>query len=165
MSQTIVHRSCPSFVRLLALWPLALSSALAVPGGDACSVATKADVGAAIGKPVGAGEAMKGPAEDITTCDYRTADGSASVKIRLSPKIGASEHAAFPFQDPQAVPGLGDDAKFAKNAATDKETARFDLGSALSVRKGKAAISIFYSGGGDRLAISRKIAERALARL
>ncbi|HSD21701.1 MAG TPA: hypothetical protein VLC54_16750 [Anaeromyxobacter sp.] len=154
-----------SFWSLLLLCPLAVSSAVAAPASDACSIVTKADVEAALGKPVGAGEPMKGPSADISTCDYRTSDGSASVKVRLSPKLGASEHAAFPFKDPRPVPGLGEDAKFAPNAATDEDTARFDLGSALSVRKGKAAISIFYMGGGDRLAISRAIAEKALARL
>jgi hypothetical protein len=164
------QRPCrPTFARsirtLLLLSPLVAAGTFAAPKSDACSIATKADVEAALGKPVGTGEAMKGPVEDITTCDYRTADGSAWVKIRLSPKVGASEHAAFPFQDAKPVPGLGDDAKYARNAATDEETAKLDVGSALSVRKGKAAISIFYSGGGDRLAISRAIAEKALARM
>jgi hypothetical protein len=117
----------------------------------ACGVITQADVQDVLGTSVEPGDGSEGPSAHITLCMY----SAAGVLIRLSPEIGAQEHAAFPFDNPKPVAGLGDEALFAKT----------ETGTALSVLKGTVEISIFYSGEGDALEISKALAEKGLAKL
>jgi hypothetical protein len=111
-------------------------------------------VNAVLGTSVGAGEPGEGPSNHITTCMY----SDASLLIRVSPEIGDQEHAAYPFESPQPVPGLGDDALFSKTSSGTPT-------SALSVLKGTVEISVFYDGPGDRLMLMTQLAEKALAKL
>jgi hypothetical protein len=130
----------------------------------ACSLVTAADIQEATGTPTGAGNAITGE-RGVTTCSYSAQDGSHTILVRVSSGLGEQEHAAFPFAESEPVAGLGDDAKFAQQAKPAGETAAGDFGSALSVLKGKVEISIYYTGQGDRLSVSKTLAERALARL
>lgn len=130
----------------------------------ACDLITASDVESVTGASTPAGSETKG-VDGITTCQYSAPDGSHSVLVRVSPKIGDQEHAAFPFSDAQSVPGLGDDATFAERAVPAGEPSGYDPGSALSALDGKVEISIFYQGKGDRLVVSKALAKAALARL
>jgi len=121
----------------------------------ACQAVTQQDVSAVFGVQAGPGELGQGPASHITTCTY---SGAARLLVRLSPEIGDREHAAYPFENPQKISGLGDDALF---SATSSGTPT----STLSVLKGKAELSLFYGGPGDRLALLMALAKGALPRL
>jgi hypothetical protein len=107
-----------------------------------------------LGQSVGPGDASEGPSNHITLCNYT----AAALLVRVSPEIGDQEHAAFPFENPQKVSGVGDDALFAKTSSGTPT-------SALSVLKGKVEISLFYDGPGDRLSLMKALAEKALAKL
>ena len=82
----------PPLLPLVLEPPAALSarrpSAVAAPASDACSIATKADVEAALGKPVGEGEPMKGHPRTSAPATTGLRTGAPSVKVRLSLKLG-----------------------------------------------------------------------------
>jgi hypothetical protein len=109
---------------------------------SACSLITGADVQEVLGGPTRPQGETSG-VDGVTTCQYAANDGSHSVLVRVSPKLGREEHQAFPFDSVEEVTGLGDDARFAWHAVQAGETAGFDPGSALSVLKGTVEISIF----------------------
>jgi hypothetical protein len=117
----------------------------------ACSLVTLADVEEVAAATVTPGTAQDGPSNHITLCQFQ----AAGLLVRVSPEIGDQEHAAFPFEDPKAVPGLGDDALIANT----------NPGVALSVLKGSVEISIFFTGNGDGAAITEELARRALTKL
>jgi Protein of unknown function (DUF3558) len=136
----------------------------APPSVTACGLVTQAELEGFVGAALTGGEETEG-AQGVTTCAYLTVENLYAVSIMLNTETGDQQHAGFPFADPQPVTGLGDDAKFAAQAEMPGETSPYDSGSVLSVLHGSVVIQINYSGEGDRLAISRAVAETALGRL
>jgi hypothetical protein len=135
----------------------------APPSVTACGLVTQAELEGILGASLTGGEETEG-AEGVTTCAYLT-ENLKAVSIMLNTATGEEQHAGFPFADPQPVTGLGDDAKFAAQAKMPGDTSPYDSGSVLSVLVGSVVIQVNYSGEGDRLALSRAIAESALGRL
>jgi hypothetical protein len=122
----------------------------------ACMAVARQDVTEVFGIQARDGDLTEGPSNHITLCRYSSAD--VSLLVRLSPEIGDQEQKAYPFESPQAVSGLGDQALFSKTSSGTPV-------SVLAVLKGKAQIALFYSGPGDRLALLTSLAGRALARI
>jgi hypothetical protein len=132
----------------------ATSGSNEVTGVMACGLITTEDVRAVLDQAVADGVSSEGPTNHITLCDY----SDIGLLVRVSPEIGAQEHAAYPFEDPQVVNGVGDDAKF---SATSSGTPI----SVLAVLQGTVEVSMFYGGDGDRLEILKALAEQALSKL
>jgi len=126
-------------------------------GVDACSLLTKEEVGAAIGKPVTAVTVTTGQA---ASCAYHDAANRSdkvleSIVYTLTPSQakGVFEATKGGGRDQVAVPGIGDDAYW-------------DKLSGLTVLKGRYEIGIAVTEGNvDGLKVARALAPKLLSRL
>jgi hypothetical protein len=123
---------------------------------DACSLVTRADVGAAVGGgAVTPGKLRRYQGETSSQCHYDTAAGNVVVAVfpdggdRLFASVQAS------YGSLQVVPGMGDDAVYSKQHGT------------LAIRKGRSAmlLTLATPDAGRGHAILMALGHRVAARL
>jgi len=132
------------------------------PPTDACSLLTPAQVSAALGVSVGAGQRLVPTSPLLCTWEQTGASGPNSKKVMASIiRIDQFAHEKTPLQgitETQAS-GIGDEAHYMTTPG---------FGTGLSVKKGNYAFKIRVNGGfslDQTEAIEKKLAQDALAKL
>lgn len=153
----------PSAAELATAVPAATAAAAGAKPPNACELMTAAELGAAIGAPLGAGTSTPG-ASSVSACSY-TATGSPvtlTLRTEIIDKAGFEKTLAT-LRGGEKLSGLGDDAYF--HLAT---VGPVGVGSLL-VYKGKTLLSVTY---GDMdlkkdkaLATEKQLAEKILPKL
>jgi len=136
----------------VALSAITAGAVNAAPTGDACSMLTKEQVGAAIGEPVN-----EGIASGTMTCTWSvskpTANGTkfTTLLVESSERFEAGKALASTKMKVTTVDGLGDSAYYV-------ESAKYV---ALMVKKGSTAIKV--AAYGDAPAEKKQAMEKTLA--
>ncbi len=125
---------------LIAIFFLVSRSACAAPPGDACSLLTQAEVSAALGISVGAGQHVI--ASSTAMCGWTKAGSSvpSAKRVTLTLETTTSfSNSKIPMQGITKTPlsGVGDDALYIDTRG---------VGAGLQVKKGGAAFSLRVYG-------------------